>query len=126
MPSGTVPCEEIRSATPGHIASYQAAFIQFKRRVAELYKKHEKELIEANKILLKIEDDQFLDLMTVKTEIQSPCSINEVNQIAQLRIIIKPNPCIGVGPSCTAKQVDFAWSNNCHFFMRAFFGWKFR
>ncbi|CAL5329367.1 unnamed protein product [Camellia sinensis] len=44
-------------------------YAKAKRRVAELYKKHEKELIEANKILMKkIEDDQFLDLMTLKTK----------------------------------------------------------
>ncbi|CAL5344366.1 unnamed protein product [Camellia sinensis] len=44
-------------------------YAKAKRRVAELYKKHEKELIEENKILMKkIEDDQFLDLMTLKTK----------------------------------------------------------
>ncbi|XP_028108214.1 DUF21 domain-containing protein At1g47330-like isoform X2 [Camellia sinensis] len=49
-------------------------YAKAKRRVAELYKKHEKELIEANKILMKkIEDDQFLDLMTLKTEVRSAC-----------------------------------------------------
>ncbi|XP_059625639.1 putative GTP diphosphokinase RSH1, chloroplastic [Cornus florida] len=98
-------------------------FAKAKRRVEELYKEHEKELIEANKILMKkIEDDQFLDLMTVKTEVKSSCkepysiykavlkskgSINEVNQIAQLRIIIKPKPCIGVGPLCSAQQICY-------------------
>ncbi|CAL5323824.1 unnamed protein product [Camellia sinensis] len=64
--------EKIRSATPGHIASYQAAFIQF-------------ELIEANKIFLSVFKKLYLNL--------------------KLRIIIKPNPCIGVGPLCTAKQI---------------------
>lgn len=98
-------------------------YAKVKRRVAELYKEHEKELIEANKILMKrIEDDQFLDLMTVKTEVQSVCkepysiyravlkskgSINEVNQIAQLRIIIRPKPCVGVGPLCNAQQICY-------------------
>ncbi|XP_022854695.1 putative GTP diphosphokinase RSH1, chloroplastic [Olea europaea var. sylvestris] len=92
-------------------------------RISELYKEHEKELEEANKILMKrIQDDQFLDLMTVKTEVQSVCkepysiykavlksrsSINEVNQIAQLRIIIKPKPCVGVGPLCNAQQICY-------------------
>ncbi|KAF5931402.1 hypothetical protein HYC85_032275 [Camellia sinensis] len=96
-------------------------YAEVKRRVADLYKEHEKELIQAHKILMKkIEDDQFLDLMTVKTEVQSGCkdpysiykavlksegSINEVNQIAQLRIIIKPKPCIGVRPLCNAQQM---------------------
>ncbi|XP_047336861.1 putative GTP diphosphokinase RSH1, chloroplastic [Impatiens glandulifera] len=98
-------------------------YAKVKRRIADLYKEHEKELIEANKILVKkIEEDQFLDLMTIKTEVRSECkdpysiykavlkskgSINEVNQIAQLRIIIKPKPCVGVGPLCSAQQVPY-------------------
>ncbi|PIN08766.1 GTP diphosphokinase [Handroanthus impetiginosus] len=96
---------------------------KIKRRVAELYREHEKDLNEANKILMKrIEDDQFLDLMTVRTEVRpvwkepysiykavlkSKGSINEVNQIAQLRIIIKPKPCVGVGPLCSAQQICY-------------------
>ncbi|KAK4482156.1 hypothetical protein RD792_009297 [Penstemon davidsonii] len=71
-----------------------------KRRVAELYREHEKDLKEANKILMKrIEDDPFLDLMIVKTEVRpvwkepysiykavlkSKSSIKEFNQIAQI------------------------------------------
>ncbi|XP_071717058.1 putative GTP diphosphokinase RSH1, chloroplastic [Rutidosis leptorrhynchoides] len=98
-------------------------YAKVNRRVAELSKEQEKEIKEANKILIKkIEDDQFLDLMTVKTEVRSvckepysihrsvlksKCSINEVNQIAQLRIIIKPKPCIGVGPMCNAQQICY-------------------
>lgn len=98
-------------------------YAKVKRRVAELCKEQEKEIEEANKILIKkIEDDQFLDLMTVKTEVRSVCkepysihksvlkskgSINEVNQIAQLRIIIKPKPCVGVGPLCNAQQICY-------------------
>ncbi|KAF9621536.1 hypothetical protein IFM89_022763 [Coptis chinensis] len=98
-------------------------YAKVKRRVAELYKEHEKDLVEAKKILLeKIEEDQFLDLVTVKTEVHSVCkepysiykaalkskgSINEVNQITQLRIIVKPKPCIGVGPLCSAQQICY-------------------
>ncbi|KAI3449450.1 hypothetical protein Pfo_006115 [Paulownia fortunei] len=94
-----------------------------KKRVAELYREQEKDLKEANKILMKrIGDDQFLDLVTVKTEVRPACkepysihkavlksksSINEVNQIAQLRIIIKPKPCVGVGPLCSAQQICY-------------------
>ncbi|KAG6384587.1 hypothetical protein SASPL_155589 [Salvia splendens] len=94
-----------------------------KRRVAELYREHEKHLKEANQILMKrIEDDQFLDLLTVKTEVRPVCkepysiykavlksksSINEFNQIAQLRIIIKPKPCVGIGPLCNAQQICY-------------------
>ncbi|KAM7274669.1 hypothetical protein ACFE04_016535 [Oxalis oulophora] len=98
-------------------------YAKVKRRISELYKEHEKELVEANEILKKkIEDDQFLDLMTVKTEVQSVCkepysiykavikskgSINEVNQIAQLRIVITPKPSVGVGPTCTPQQICY-------------------
>lgn len=98
-------------------------YAKAKRRVAELYREHEKDLNEANQILMKkIQDDQFLDLLTVKTEVRPVCkepysiykavlksksSINEVNQIAQLRIIIKPKPCVGVGPLCSAQQICY-------------------
>ncbi|KAL5713163.1 GTP diphosphokinase [Ranunculus cassubicifolius] len=98
-------------------------YAKVKRRVSELYKEHEKDLIEAKKILLKkIEDDLFLDLVTVKTEVRTICrepysiyrsalkskgSINEVNQVTQLRIIVKPKPCVGVGPLCSAQQICY-------------------
>uniref|UniRef100_A0A804NYF3 Uncharacterized protein n=1 Tax=Zea mays TaxID=4577 RepID=A0A804NYF3_MAIZE len=78
---------------------------------------------QANKILRqKIVEDQFLDLVSVETEVRSvykelysiykttlksKSSINEVNQVAQLRIIIKPKSCSGVGPLCTAQQICF-------------------
>ncbi|MBA0717907.1 hypothetical protein Golax_005682, partial [Gossypium laxum] len=98
-------------------------YAKVKRRVADLYNEHEKELVEADKILMKrIENDQFLDLMTLKTEIRTVCkepysiyksvlksnsSISEVNQIAQLRIIIKPKPSVGVGPLCSPQQICY-------------------
>ncbi|GJY66266.1 putative GTP diphosphokinase RSH1, chloroplastic isoform X2, partial [Tanacetum coccineum] len=98
-------------------------YAKVKRRIAELSKEQEKEIEEAHKILIKkIEDDQFLDLLTVKTEVRSVCkepysihksvlkskgSINEVNQIAQLRIIVRPKPCVGVGPLCNAQQICY-------------------
>ncbi|XVF32814.1 hypothetical protein REPUB_Repub17cG0115000 [Reevesia pubescens] len=98
-------------------------YAKVKRRVADLYKEHEKELMEADKILMKkIENDQFLDLMNLKTEIRAVCkepysvyksvlkskgSISEVNQIAQLRIIIKPKPSVGVGPLCSRHQICY-------------------
>ncbi|KAJ4849114.1 putative GTP diphosphokinase rsh1, chloroplastic [Turnera subulata] len=98
-------------------------YAKIKRRVADLYKEHEKELVEANKILRKrIEQDQFLDHMTIKTEVRSACkepysiyktalkskgSINEVNQIAQLRIIITPKPCAEVEPLCSPQQICY-------------------
>ncbi|KAK1293354.1 hypothetical protein QJS10_CPB17g01236 [Acorus calamus] len=98
-------------------------YAELKKRVDDLDKEHEKELIEAQKILMqKIAEDQFLDLMTVKTEVRSVCkepysiykavlksksSINEVNQIAQLRIIIRSKPCVGVGPLCSGRQICY-------------------
>ncbi|KAK8501827.1 hypothetical protein V6N13_046141 [Hibiscus sabdariffa] len=98
-------------------------YAKVKRRVADLYKEHEKELAEADKILMKkIENDQFLELMTLKTEIRAVCkepysvyksvlkskvSISEVNQIAQLRVIIKPKPSVGVGPLCSSQQICY-------------------
>ncbi|CAB4291861.1 unnamed protein product [Prunus armeniaca] len=98
-------------------------YAKIKRRVADLYKEHERELVEANKILMKkIEDDEFLELVTVETEARVVCkepysiykavlkskgSINEVNQIAQLRIVIKPKPSLGVGPLCTPQQICY-------------------
>ncbi|XP_050112902.1 putative GTP diphosphokinase RSH1, chloroplastic [Malus sylvestris] len=98
-------------------------YAKIKRRVAGLYKEHEKELVEANKILMKrIEDDEFLELMTVKTEVHAVCkepysiykaalkcksSVNEINQIAQLRIVIKPKPSLGAGPLCTPQQICY-------------------
>ncbi|CAH8350357.1 unnamed protein product [Eruca vesicaria subsp. sativa] len=90
-------------------------------RIANLYKEHEKELTEANRILVKkIEDDEFLDLVTVDTDVRSVCketysiykaalkskgSINDYNQIAQLRIVVKPKLSVGVGPLCSPQQV---------------------
>ncbi|KAJ0229915.1 putative GTP diphosphokinase RSH1 [Hirschfeldia incana] len=92
-------------------------------RIANLYKEHEKELTEANRILVKkIEDDEFLDLVTVNTDVRSVCketysiykaalkskgSINDYNQIAQLRIVVKPKPSVGVGPLCSPQQICY-------------------
>lgn len=98
-------------------------FAELRKRVEDLYKAHEQELEEANRILRqKIVEDQFLDLVSVETEVRSvykelysiykttlksKSSINEVNQVAQLRIIIKPKSCNGVGPLCTAQQICY-------------------
>ncbi|PKA58414.1 hypothetical protein AXF42_Ash013920 [Apostasia shenzhenica] len=98
-------------------------FSEIKKRVEDLLKEHEKEVEEAKKVLMqKIEKDQFLDLMTVETEVRSVCkelysiykqmlksksSIKEVNQTAQLRIIMKPKTCVGVGPLCSAQQICY-------------------
>ncbi|PWZ23965.1 putative GTP diphosphokinase RSH1, chloroplastic [Zea mays] len=98
-------------------------FAELGKRVEDLYKAHEQELEEANRILRqKIVEDQFLDLVSVETEVRlvykelysiykttlkSNSSINEVNQVAQLRIIIKPKSCNGVGPLCTAQQTCY-------------------
>ncbi|KAL2540471.1 putative GTP diphosphokinase RSH1 [Abeliophyllum distichum] len=82
-------------------------YAEVTRRVAELYKGHEKDLKEANKILMKrIEGDQFLDLMAVKTEIRSVCK-EPYSMYKALRIIIKPKPCAGVGPLCSAQKICY-------------------
>uniref|UniRef100_A0A2P2MT34 Putative GTP diphosphokinase RSH1, chloroplastic n=1 Tax=Rhizophora mucronata TaxID=61149 RepID=A0A2P2MT34_RHIMU len=98
-------------------------YMKVKRRIGDLYKKHEKELVEANKILTKkIEEDPFLDLVTVKIDVRSAYkepyriykavlkskgSISEVNQIAQLRIVIKPKTCAEIGPLCSPQQICY-------------------
>ncbi|KAF3777572.1 putative GTP diphosphokinase [Nymphaea thermarum] len=98
-------------------------YAEIQRRISELCKEHSKELDEAKRILVQnIEKDQFLELMTVSVDVHSVCkdpysiykailkskgSIHEVNQIAQLRIVIKPKPCIGVGPLCAAQQICY-------------------
>ncbi|XP_044981535.1 putative GTP diphosphokinase RSH1, chloroplastic isoform X2 [Hordeum vulgare subsp. vulgare] len=98
-------------------------FAELRKRVEDIFKAHEQELEEANKTLKqKIAEDQFLDLVSVETEVRSVCkelysiyktalksksSLNEVNQVAQLRIIIKPKSCNGVGPLCTAQQICY-------------------
>ncbi|KAJ4910239.1 hypothetical protein Rs2_04860 [Raphanus sativus] len=98
-------------------------YVRVTSRIANLYKEHEKELSEANRILVKkIEDDGFLDLVTVSTDVRSVCketysiykaalkskgSINDYNQIAQLRIVVKPKPSVGVGPLCSPQQICY-------------------
>ncbi|XP_074589117.1 putative GTP diphosphokinase RSH1, chloroplastic [Curcuma longa] len=98
-------------------------FVELKKRVEDLYKDYVKELDVAKKILRqKIEEDQFLDLVTVTTDVRCVCkelysvyktvlkskqSIHEINQIAQLRIIVKPKSCNGVGPLCSAQQICY-------------------
>ncbi|KAH0908113.1 hypothetical protein HID58_031434 [Brassica napus] len=88
-------------------------------RIANLYKEHEKELTEANRILVKkIEDDQFLDLVTVNTDVRSVCketysiykaalkskgSIDDYNQIAQVCVVHSSPSCIKVTDCCKAK-----------------------
>ncbi|CAL5442985.1 unnamed protein product [Camellia sinensis] len=83
-------------------------YAKAKRRVAELYKKHEKELIEANKILMKkIEDDQFVDLMTLKTGVRFACK-------EPYRYVLKSeNPKNGSSCYCT-ECVGFANGNFDH------------
>ncbi|KAI3749681.1 hypothetical protein L2E82_20297 [Cichorium intybus] len=83
-------------------------YTKVKRRVAELCKEQEKEIEEENKILIKkIEDDQFLDLMTVKAGVRSVCK----EPYRPMHEIIfstddKPNLLSQVG-YVTAKEVKF-------------------
>ncbi|KAH9305573.1 hypothetical protein KI387_009977, partial [Taxus chinensis] len=99
-------------------------FAELKKKVEQIQKEQERELSEAKKILIqKIEEDQFLDFKTMDVKVISVCkelysiyksilgtkgSINEVNEIAQLRIILKPKPCDKVASMlCSAHQVCY-------------------
>lgn len=98
-------------------------FADLKRRVEQLNKEQEQELSEAKRILVqKIEEDQFLDFMAMDVEVLSVCkelysiykmlleregSINKVNEIAQLRVILKPKRCDRVAPLCSSHQICY-------------------
>ncbi|EMS65045.1 GTP pyrophosphokinase [Triticum urartu] len=92
-------------------------FAELRKRVDDIFKAHEQELEEANKILKqKIAEDQFLDLVSVETEVRSVCkelysiyktAIKSKSSLNELRIIIKPKSCNGVGPLCTAQQICY-------------------
>ncbi|KAM3313372.1 hypothetical protein ACQJBY_032773 [Aegilops geniculata] len=92
-------------------------FAELRKRVDDIFKAHEQELEEANKILKqKIAEDQFLDLVSVETEVRSVCkelysiyktALKSKSSLNELRIIIKPKSCNGVGPLCTAQQICY-------------------
>ncbi|XP_057846427.1 putative GTP diphosphokinase RSH1, chloroplastic isoform X3 [Cryptomeria japonica] len=99
-------------------------FADLKKRVEQIQKEQEKELSEAKKVLIQqIEEDQFLDFKTMDVEVVSVCkelysiykriletkgSINEVNEIAQLRIILKPKRSDkGASVLCSAHQICY-------------------
>lgn len=98
-------------------------FADLKRRVEQLNKEQEQELSEAKRILVqKIEEDQFLDFMAMDVEVLSVYkelysiykmlleregSINKVNEIAQLRVILKPKRCDRVAPLCSSHQICY-------------------
>uniref|UniRef100_A0A804MKY7 RelA/SpoT domain-containing protein n=1 Tax=Zea mays TaxID=4577 RepID=A0A804MKY7_MAIZE len=96
------------------------SFAELRKSVEDLYKAHEQELEEANRILRqKIAGDQFLDLVSVETEVRSVYkelysiykttlkSKSLINEVNQPRIIIKPKSCNGVWPLCTAQQICY-------------------
>lgn len=98
-------------------------FADLKRRVEQLNKEQEKELSEAKRMLVqRIEEDQFLDFMSMDVEVLSVSkelysiykmlleregSINEVNEIAQLRVILKPKQRDRVAPLCSSHQICY-------------------
>ncbi|KAJ3683685.1 hypothetical protein LUZ60_013912 [Juncus effusus] len=97
-------------------------FTDLCKRVDEYYRSHEKELEEAKRILKeKIENDQYLKFATAETEVHSACkelynvykSKSELNQIAQLRIVIK------------TKNRDFSPQQVCYHILGLVHGiWK--
>ncbi|KAF3322760.1 putative GTP diphosphokinase RSH1 [Carex littledalei] len=96
---------------------------ELNKRVKEYYRVHEKELEEAKRVLKKkIEEDEYLKFVTAETEVrpsykelysiyksmcQSKSSMNKVNEMAQLRIIIKPKTREDLEPLCSAQQVCY-------------------
>lgn len=100
--------------------SHPEHYIELKKRVTEVYNEHEEEALEARRFLLeRIADDQFLSFMAVDIKVQALCkelysiykklletngSINEVRDIAQLRIVLKAKPQERAGSLCNSVQ----------------------
>lgn len=103
--------------------SHPEDYANLKKRVEEVYNEHEEEALEARRFLLeRVADDQFLSFMVVDVKVQALCkelysiykklvesngSINEVRDIAQLRIILTPKPHARVGPLCRPGQICY-------------------
>lgn len=103
--------------------SHPDAYSDLKKRVEEVYNEHEEEALEAKRFLLeRIADDQFLSFMAVDVKAHALCkelysiykklveckgSIDEVRDIAQLRIILTPKPHARVGPLCNPGQICY-------------------
>lgn len=103
--------------------SHPDAYADLKKRVEEVYNEHEEEALEAKRFLLeRIADDQFLSFMAVDVKVHALCkelysiykklveckgSIDEVRDIAQLRIILTPKPRARVGPLCNPGQICY-------------------
>lgn len=103
--------------------SHPEDYVELKKRVDEVYSEHEEEALEARRFLLeRIADDQFLSFMGLDVKVQAMCkdlysvykkllessqSINEVRDIAQLRIILKAKPQAKVGPLCNSAQTCY-------------------
>eukprot|EP00250_Pteridium_aquilinum_P014465 c22008_g1_i1 orf=436-3033(+) len=103
--------------------SHPDAYSDLKKRVEEVYNEHEEEALEARRFLLeRIADDQFLSFMAVDVKAHALCkelysiykklleckgSIDEVRDIAQLRIILTPKPHARVGPLCNPGQICY-------------------
>lgn len=103
--------------------SHPDVYSDLKKRVEEVYNEHEEEALEAKRFLLeRIADDQFLSFMAVDVKANALCkelysiykklveskgSIDEVRDIAQLRIILTPKPHARVGPLCNPGQICY-------------------
>lgn len=103
--------------------SHPEAYADLKKRVEEIYNEHEEEALEARRFLLeRIANDQFLNFMAVDVKAHTLCkelysiykklleckgSIDEVRDIAQLRIILTPKQHSRVGPICNPGQICY-------------------
>ncbi|BBN13875.1 GTP pyrophosphokinase [Marchantia polymorpha subsp. ruderalis] len=96
---------------------------RLKNRVLILRKEQEEVLLEAKNVVLDtILKDQFLSYMTVEVKVltrykelysihkkiaETKCSVDEIRDIAQLRVILKMKPGASLGQLCTAQQVCY-------------------
>ncbi|KAL2621760.1 hypothetical protein R1flu_001965 [Riccia fluitans] len=96
---------------------------RLKNRVSALCKEQEEVLLEAKNVVLDtILKDQFLNYMTVEVKVltrykelysihkkitATKCSVGEIRDIAQLRVILKMKPGATLGQLCTAQQVCY-------------------
>ncbi|CAM6129781.1 unnamed protein product [Calypogeia fissa] len=98
-------------------------YTNLKQRVAMLCKEQEDVLMEARRVLMEtIDKDQFLGFITVDVKVRThykelyslykkmrdtKCSMDEIRNIAQLRVILKLQPGATTGKLCTAQQVCY-------------------
>eukprot|EP00249_Psilotum_nudum_P024475 c29195_g2_i1 orf=590-2959(-) len=94
-----------------------------KRRVSDIYKEHEEEAFEARKFLIqRISNDPFFSSVALDVRVHALCkelysiykklsvsngSIDEIQDISQLRIIVKVKPQSIAGALCNSHQICY-------------------